>query len=384
MDAHFGASRRRLLPELCCSGVFVGIGEPPRFLGGMEARYPSEALIDFANRLLCGVGLEEEKAKVVAAILVEADLLGHTTHGLQLLAPYLAELENGGMAKRGEPRVVADFPAAVTWDGRRLPGPWLTVKALALAMERARTMGLCSVAISRSHHIACLAAYLKKVADAGFLVLLTCSDPHDRAVAPHGGRKGVYSPNPIAAAWPTEKEPVIMDVSMSIVSNGQTRRAANEGRTFPAAWLLDSEGRPTDQPAALFTQPPGAILPIGGVDHGHKGFALGLMVEALTSGLAGHGRADTREGWSADVFLQVFDPRLFGGGENFRRQTEKLAQLCRENPERVPGEPVRMPGERALSVRARQLRDGVALHPAILPALAGWSDKLNVPLPAVG
>jgi len=219
-------------------------------------------------------------------------LFGHSTHGLYLLGSYLAEVRNGTMATNGEPRVVADFPAAVTWDGMRLPGPWLTVKAFDLAIERARKNGTCTVAISRSHHIACLAAYLKRVADVGFLAMLTCSDPQDRAVAPHGGRQGILSPNPIAAAWPTAGEPVIIDVSMSIASNGQTRRAHSEGRKFPADWLVDAEGRPTDVPGALFTQPPGALLPIGGVDHGHKGYALGLLVEALTSGLAGHGRAD--------------------------------------------------------------------------------------------
>jgi L-lactate dehydrogenase len=342
-------------------------------------------LVAFAGALLAKTGLDKDKAQVVAEILVEGDLFGHTTHGLHLLAPYLAELEKGAMAKTGEPCVVADFPAAVTWDGMRLPGPWLTVKAFDLAMERARKYGMCTVVISRSHHIACLAAYLKRVTDAGFMALLTCSDPHDRAVAPHGGRQGILSPNPIAAAWPTEGDPVILDVSMSIASNGQTRRALNEGRKFPAPWLIDAEGNPTAEPAALFTQPPGAALPTGGIDHGHKGYALGLLVEALTSGLAGHGRADPREGWSACVCLQVFNPAMFGGAEAFSRQTEWMAETCRETPPRPGFEHVRLPGESGLRRREAQLRDGVELYPAIMPVLAPWAEKLQVALPlAVG
>ncbi len=99
----------------------------------MSTRYPALQLISFAGALLKGAGLEPEKAETVADILVEGDLLGHSTHGLQLLAPYLTELENGTMTKEGAPLVVADFPAAVTWDGRRLPGPWLVVRALELA-----------------------------------------------------------------------------------------------------------------------------------------------------------------------------------------------------------------------------------------------------------
>jgi len=152
----------------------------------MATRYPAPELISFAAGLLAKAGLDADKAQTVAEILVEADLLGHTTHGLNLLAPYLSELEQGGMTKTGGPRVVADFPAAVTWDGRRLPGPWLTVKAFDLAMERARKAGTCTVVISRSHHIACLAAYLKRVADAGLLGILTCSAPDDRGTRDHG------------------------------------------------------------------------------------------------------------------------------------------------------------------------------------------------------
>jgi L-lactate dehydrogenase len=349
----------------------------------MIARYSASDLISFATALLAKTGLDADKAQVVAEILVEGDLFGHTTHGLHLLGPYLSELEKGAMAKMGEPRVVADFPAAVTWDGCRLPGPWLTVKAFGLAMERARKFGMCTVVISRSHHIACLAAYLKCVADAGFMAILTCSDPADQAVAPHGGRRGILSPNPIAAAWPTGGDPVILDVSMSIASNGQTRRALNEGRKFPAPWLVDAEGIPTAEPAALFTQPPGAILPTGGVDHGHKGYALGLLVEALTSGLAGHGRADPREGWSACVCLQVFDLALFGGTEAFSRQTAWMAKACLETPPRAGFERVRLPGESGLRRREAQLRDGVELYPAILPMLAPWAEKLQVPLPVV-
>jgi LDH2 family malate/lactate/ureidoglycolate dehydrogenase len=77
-----------------------------------------------ARNLLERVGLETDKARVVAEVLLEGDLLGHTTHGLHLLAAYLADIEQGGMARSGEPRLLSDCPAAVTWDGRRLPGPW--------------------------------------------------------------------------------------------------------------------------------------------------------------------------------------------------------------------------------------------------------------------
>lgn len=345
----------------------------------MPARHSVPALIAYAIALLTRAGLDAEKAAVVAEILVEGDLLGHTTHGLALLAPYLAELEKGAMAKTGEPLVVADYPAALTWDGRRLPGPWLVVRALDAAMARAQTLGTCTVVIRRSHHIACLAAYLKRVTDRGLVPLLSCSDPAVASVAPHGGRRGIYTPNPMAAAWPTAGDPVMLDVSMSITTNALTNRLTREKRTYPGPWAIDAEGRPTDDPSVLSAKPPGALLPMGGIDHGHKGYAFALLVEALTGALAGHGRADPPEGWGASVFIQVLAPALFGGAEAFTRQTEHVAATCRATPPRPGVERVRLPGENGLRRRDNQLAHGVELYPGILAALAPWAEKFGLP-----
>lgn len=347
----------------------------------MTARYPAPALIDFACELLVAAGLDRDKAETVAEILTDGDLLGHTTHGLHLLALYLADLDKGRMTKTGGPAVLADFPAAVTWDGRRLPGPWLVTQALALASQRARHNGTGTVVIRRSHHIACLAAYLRPVAEQGLMVLLTCSDPTLAGVAPHGGRRAVITPDPLAAAWPTDHGPVILDVSMSITSLGLARRLQAEGRPLPGAWALDPEGRPTDDPAAVLGEPPGALLPMGGLDHGHKGYALGLLVEALTGGLAGHGRADTAEGWTGNVFVQVSDPALFGGREEFLRQSTWVADACRATPPREGFDRVRLPGEAALAKRKQQLALGVELYPGIMDALRPWAEKLDVLVP---
>jgi L-lactate dehydrogenase len=346
----------------------------------MPARVPAPQLIAFATRLLTRAGLEEAKAVTVATVLVEGDLLGHTTHGLALLPAYLEEIVGGRMATAGEPNVVADFPACITWDGRRLPGPWLVTRALDLAVERARSQGTCTISIRRSHHIACLAAYLSRGAAQDFLVILSCSDPTVSSVAPFGGRRGVFTPNPIAAAWPTAGDPVILDFSASITTNALTKRLLAEGRRFPGAWALDAAGHPTDDPAVLQQEPPGTLLPAGGMEHGHKGYALALLVEALTGALAGHGRADPREGWGASVFLQVLNPACFGGIEAFRREATSVAAACVATPPRPGVERVRLPGESGLQRRADQIAHGVDLHPSILPALRSWTEKLGVGL----
>lgn len=345
-------------------------------------RYAQTDLINYARTLLTAAGLEHDKAAAVADILVQGDLMGHNTHGLALLPGYLAELESGAMEKLGTPAVLADHPAAVTWDGRRLPGPWLVLQAMTLATERAATQGTCTVVIRRSHHIACLAAYLKRATDQGLMMLLTCSDPNTASVAPFGGLDPVFTPNPVSAGIPTSGVPVLMDVSTSATTNGMTNRLYKEGKRLSAAWVMDGHGVASDNPSVLFDEPKGTILPLGGMDSGHKGYGLTLLVEALTGGLAGHGRADPKEGWGATVFLQVIDPRAFAGLDAFTRQTGHVADACRASQPAQAGSAVRTPGEKGLALAARQMESGVELYPSILPALSSWAIKLGVTEPS--
>lgn len=341
-------------------------------------RIPAADLTRFADRLLQAAGLPADKAQAVAEVLVEGDLMGHTTHGLAQLPGYLKELASGSMRSEGEPQVVADARAALTWDGRRLPGPWLVLRALAAASQRARELGTCTVVIRRSHHIASLASYHARAARDGLVLLLACSDPNNASVAPFGGLDPVFTPNPISAGWPTDAAPVVVDISTSATTNGLTGRLHQEGGRLPAPWVIDGHGRPSDDPAVLFQEPRGTILPLGGLDSGHKGYGLSLLVEALTGGLAGHGRADPGEGWGATVFLQVLDPARFAGAEAFVRQTGEVARRSRASRPAREGQPVRLPGQQGLALADRQRAEGVLLHPSILPALKPWAEKLGV------
>src|SRR5690606_25488636 len=121
------------------------------------------------------------------------------------------------------------------------------------------------------------------------------------------------TPDPIAAGIPTSGSPLLVDISSSIVTNGMSARLQKAGRQFDHDCMLDAQGEPSRDPAVLATDPPGTIMPLGGQEHGHKGFGLALIVEALTGGLAGHGRADPPAGWGATVFMTLYDPSAFAG-----------------------------------------------------------------------
>jgi LDH2 family malate/lactate/ureidoglycolate dehydrogenase len=347
-------------------------------------RYRVSDLIEYATALFAAAGCDGDKPAAIAAGLVEADLLGHTTHGLHLAPGYLRELESGAMTATGEPEVVADRGAAVTWDGRRLPGVWLAARAVDLAADKAKAYGLAAVVIRRGHHIGCLAAFLQRATDRGMLLIVTSSDPAVASVAPFGGRTAVLTPDPIAVGIPTDGDPILIDISASITTNGMTDRLRREGKRFPGNWALDAAGRPTDDPAALFTEPPGTLLPTGGTDHGHKGYGLALMVEALTQGLGGFGRAEGPTGWGASVFVQAIDPAAFGGLAAFQRETGWTAAACRNNPPAPGVDAVRLPGQRGLERKRRALAEGVSLYPGVMAALAEHARRLGVSPPTPG
>ena len=351
--------------------------------GGRDAtpRYGADPLRGYANALLLRAGVRDDIARDVADILVEADLMGHTTHGLALLPGYLGEIEQGRMKKAGEPRALHIAAAAVTWDGDRLPGPWLALRALDVALAMAMARGTGTVVIRRSHHIACLAAYLLRATARGMMALVSCSDPSGSSVAPFGAVSPVFTPNPLAVGIPTSGNPILIDVSASYTTNGLTQRLFNAGEKLAHPWLQDAQGNATRDPAVLFDEPKGTLLPLGGLEAGHKGFALALLIEALTGGLAGHGRADATEGWGATVFVQVLNPAAFGGASAFTRQTDWLVDACHAATPRPGGPPVRMPGERALALLREQRASGVALYPTIMPALAPFSGKFGIAPP---
>lgn len=344
-------------------------------------RFSAEHLLAFARDLLVRNGLAADRAADVAEVLLEGDLLGHTTHGLALLPLYLDELAAGRMLATGEPTIVADHGAALTWDGGYRPGPWLLRRALAEAQQRLREHPVVTVAIRRSHHLACLQAYLEPIARAGQLVVLTCSDPANRWVVPPGGVEARYSPDPIAAGIPATPDPILIDISLSTTSANACIRASRTGERLPGPWLVDAAGRPSDDPRPVVERREGGLYPLGGADLGYKGFALALLVEALTGGLAGHGRADADARWGSSVFLQLIDPARFGGTEALVRETSFLAHACRQTAVPPGAPPVRLPGQAALARRRDQLAHGVTLRADVLPALRPWAERHGLSLP---
>jgi LDH2 family malate/lactate/ureidoglycolate dehydrogenase len=344
------------------------------------SRVPAAALTDFAAALLAGAGLAPRHAACYAEKILAADLLGHGSHGIRLLPRSLDELGRGDLTRDGDPEIVADHGACLLVDGRMLPGPVVVVHAVDRALPRVVTHGTVLVSIRRAGHIRALCTYLEMATTRGLMMLMASSNPWARLVAPFGGVKPVYSPNPIAFGVPTPGDPILVDFSASTIAANAVQEYRARGETLPGRYLLDADGRPTDDPRALAGDRPGSILPLGGADLGHKGFGLGLMVEALTAGLSGYGRVSAPPATNNAVFVMILDPQAFAGRDALLGEAGGLVDACRAaaGADRA----VRLPGERALAHRRRALREGVEIAEPLRAELPRRASALGVAPPA--
>ncbi len=210
-------------------------------------------------------------------------------------------------------------------------------------------------------------------------LIWSTSGAHTKAVAPFGGKQGLFSPNPFAFAFPTTQFPVLVDTCASITTVSMTRQKTAAGELFDHPWLLDADGRPTRDPSVMERPTErGSLMLLGGAESGHKGFGLALMVEALTQGLSGFGRRDAPTRWGANVYLQLIDPDAFAGRAAALEQMDFLAEQCHANEPIDPSNPVRLPGEQASRNIERHRRDGVPVSASTVATLRHWAEKLGV------
>jgi len=347
--------------------------------GSASRRYDAGEIRLLVERLFLSAGMGSDMARDVTECLLAADMMGHSTHGLVIAPWYLEEIRSGGMNLQGGAETISDRGACVAWNGRRLPGAWLVNRAIDCALERVSQYGVVTITIAEGHHTGALATYLPRLTDKGLMVLLACSGPASQGVAPFGGTVGLFTPNPLSAGIPTHKDPILLDISCSITTIKRSGQLAQAGKAYPGEWALDSEGRPSTDPQVLSHG--GSLMPVGGLDHGHKGYAMALLVEALTQGLCGVGRKDNLSGIVMNTFLQVIDPAALGGSTNYLDETTWLTDACHANPPRSGVDAVRVPGDRARTRMREAQERGVYLDESIVAGLSTYVLEIGEEFP---
>lgn len=301
----------------------------------------------------------DENAAIVARALVRAEADGLKGHGLSRVPSYAAQARVGKVNGFARPVVEHVSPALMRIDagfGFAFPAIEVAIEAL---KESTPMMGISAAAIHRSHHCGAAGHHVERLAEHGLIGLLFANTPS--AIAPWGGRKGVFGTNPIAFACPLPGEaPIVVDLSLSKVARGNILAAKQKGQPIPDDWALDADGKPTsDAEAAL----KGTMVPLGDA----KGTALALMVELLAAGLTGANYAADASPFLDDKgpppgtgqLIITFDPKMVGGAgtiAHFRR----LADQIREQ------EGARLPGSRRIALRDRAQASGLTVASALV------------------
>lgn len=347
-----------------------------------EPRVAVSEMEDYAVSLLTCVGLEPDRADITAQVFVDAETLGFTTHGLLRLVDNLQWLTDGSTRADGEIRVVTEAAASFLWDADYLPGPYVIARAVKHALRLSEASGIGCGVVAKAQHVACLAAYCLSALDEGRVLILAAGSPGERAVAPAGGREPLLSTNPIAAVFPGSDEAILFDTSTSVLSMGALDAARRTARPLKQAGVLSLDGRATADPSEFRDYSTTPLLPIGGLDHGYKGFALSLLVEALTHGLSGFGRSGHRAtGEENVVFVLALDPQRFGGIDRFKCEIDSLLHSVSETPPLDEQEPVRVPGQHALARRKEAWAEGLIVEQKTKADLISWGQRFGIQPP---
>jgi LDH2 family malate/lactate/ureidoglycolate dehydrogenase len=242
-------------------------------------RFSPAILRSFACDIAVAAGVQRADAGILADSLIAADLAGTSTHGLSRLAIYVRRIQKGLIDPAATLIIERERAATLAIDAGNGLGQVQASKALDLLIPRARTAGVASATIRNSQHFGAVSYYCNRAADQNLILLATTSC--EPAMSPAGGREAFFGTNPIAASFPTGKGfHVKVDLATSLVARGNIIAAQKNGQTIPSGWALDPEGNPTtDASQALL----GTVLTMAG----HMGYALALMVEALSSVLSG-------------------------------------------------------------------------------------------------
>ncbi len=340
----------------------------------------------FAGQLLAAGGLSPAEAELVARSLVGADLRGHDSHGVMRIPYYLDQVAKGEVFPGAEYSMLRETDTIVAADGHWGFGQTQAQRLTRQLIEKARRHGTGLGTLIRSGHIGRLGEYCETAAAAG-LVSIIMANTHGfaRRVAPPGGKASRLGTNPLAIGAPHDERPLVLDFGTSATAEGKVRVKRIAGQKCPDGWLLDAEGRPTNDPNSLYANPPGTILPMGG-SQAYKGFGLGLMVEILTGALSGgvtiREKPINQNGNC--VFMLLVDPEHVGGAEHYAAEAAQLVDFVTSCPRVAGCDEILLPGDPERRTMAARNRDGIPLDDGNWSQLADLAKRLNVPTPAAG
>lgn len=322
--------------------------------------------------VLVAYGATGDSARVVADHLVDSDLAGVKSHGLIRVPQYVDEMLAGEIEPGASPSATRRGAVRVDVQGNRCFGQLACTVALEEGASVASESGFAVVTVRNAGHAGRIGAYAESLGRKGFLGMVFCSGPRSgHRVAPFNGREGRLATNPIAFSIPTEGDPIVGDFSTASAPEGRIRHLQNLGLQAPPETLLDASGRPTTDPGTLYGAEPGSIMPLGGSRLGHRGFALGLLVEALATLLPGDETTDARRiGNNVAIVVTAVDSA-------FASRAQDMADYVLSSAQRGD-DPIVLPG--ALEQQRRAAANTIEVDEATWTAIVERAETRHVPI----
>jgi (2R)-3-sulfolactate dehydrogenase (NADP+) len=307
----------------------------------------AQELLRLARIALERAGANSKMAEAAARHLVRAEEQGLPTHGMSRVPFYCGMLRKGRADGAAQPAMVADRAATCLIDNR--DGlPYVSAQwAVEEAIQRARRNGIAFAGIRNSAHVGVLGIHVQAIAEAGLVGFAFTNSP--AAIPPWGGKRPLFGTNPVAAAFPRERNPpLVIDLALTTVVRGRIMMAMKRGERIPEGWALDRNGKPTTDPKEAIEH--GSLFPIGGA----KGAMLALMFELICAALTGAAIGTEADSFFSEegnrprigqAFLAI-DGAQLSGSEKFAERIETIVATMLSDPE------VRLPGARRFSSEA--------------------------------
>jgi LDH2 family malate/lactate/ureidoglycolate dehydrogenase len=282
--------------------------------------------------------------------LLAAEDAGHPSHGLRMLCSIAAAAERGHVDPATTPIVETTSGSVSRIDGRRGLGPPIGTLATTEAVRLAREHGTSAVGVRSAGHMGRLAPFADAGAAAGCALLIFVNDGGaNQHVVPAGGAAGRLSTNPIAFGFPRASAPhLVVDMATSVVAHGTLEALGEAGRALPDGALVSGAG--------------GQMLPMAG----YKGFALGLVVEALAGALTGAGvvRSDPTPESQGALFIAI-DVAVVSSLGAATGDLEAAIDWVRSAS--APGAaPIRIPGEHRVAGAGAEVTIAAPVHRSLL------------------
>jgi LDH2 family malate/lactate/ureidoglycolate dehydrogenase len=340
-----------------------------------------ESLRHFCTEVLIRLKAPPEQADAIATTLVEADLQGIASHGVVRLPIYAERLRAGVVNARPKVRITRETTTTAVMDGDNGMGQWVSIRAMQLAINKARSGSCVFVSVRNSNHFG-TAGYYARMAVAHDMIGFSFTIGGINHMTPWGGTQGMLGNNPFSIALPAGQErPVVLDMACSMAARGKILVAAKDNSPIPDDWAVGPDGQPTTDPVEALK---GFMLPIGGP----KGYSLTLVIGLLSTMLSGAAFGTEVTNMYEDLEHHQNIGHLFGvlpiacfePLEVYKRRMDKAIREIRSVPRGTGVERIYLPGEREQFLAEEYRRSGIPINKAVWSELLAVGDKLGVGL----